>query len=109
MLLQFEKTHVDAVLPGKNHDSDTGMDVTCIEDFTVPAGGSAVVGVGLKFAFIQPGYWVKIEGRSGLGFKHGIMPHPGIIDSVIEVMLVLNFITLLVQITKVKLVIGSLS
>jgi dUTP pyrophosphatase len=81
MLLQFEKTHVDAVLPGKNHDSDTGMDVTCIEDFTVPAGGSAVVGVGLKFAFIQPGYWVKIEGRSGLGFKHGIMPHPGIIDS----------------------------
>ena len=81
MLLQFEKTHVDAVLPGKNHDSDTGMDVTCIEDFTIPARGSAVVGVGLKFAFIQPGYWVKVEGRSGLGFKHGIMPHPGIIDS----------------------------
>ena len=51
MLLQFEKTHVDAVLPGKNHDSDTGMDVTCIEDFTIPAHGSAVVGVGLKFAF----------------------------------------------------------
>ena len=81
MLLQFEKTHVDAVLPGKNHDSDTGMDVTCIEDFTIPAHGSTVVGVGLKFAFIQPGYWVKVEGRSGLGFKHGIMPHPGIIDS----------------------------
>tara|TARA_R110000765_G_scaffold1890_8_gene5201 strand:+ start:594 stop:1016 length:423 start_codon:yes stop_codon:yes gene_type:complete len=81
MLLQFEKTHVDAVLPGKNHDSDTGMDVTCIEDFTIPARGSAVVGVGLKFAFIQPGYWVKVEGRSGLGFKHGLMPHPGIIDS----------------------------
>ena len=81
MKLQFEKTHVDAVLPGKNHDSDTGMDVTCIEDFTIPAHGSTVVGVGLKFAFIQPGYWVKVEGRSGLGFKHGIMPHPGIIDS----------------------------
>ena len=80
MLLQFEKTHVDAVLPGKNLDSDTGMDVTCIEDFTIPPHGSAVVGVGLKFAFIQPGYWVKVEGRSGLGFKHGIMPHPGIID-----------------------------
>jgi dUTP pyrophosphatase len=80
MKLQFEKTHVDAVLPDKNHDSDTGMDVTCIEDFTIPAGGSTVVGVGLKFAFIEPGYWVKVEGRSGLGFKHGIMPHPGIID-----------------------------
>tara|TARA_R100001377_G_C3186157_1_gene108644 strand:+ start:200 stop:667 length:468 start_codon:yes stop_codon:yes gene_type:complete len=80
MKLQFEKTHVDAVLPGKNHDSDTGMDVTCIEDFIIPAGGSAVVSVGLKFAFIEPGYWVKVEGRSGLGFKYGVMPHPGIID-----------------------------
>ena len=81
MLLQFEKTHVDAVLPGKNHATDTGMDVTCIEDFTIPAHGSTVVDVGLKFAFIEPGYWIKIEGRSGLGFKHGILPHPGIIDN----------------------------
>ena len=80
MRLKFEKTHVDAVLPVKNHDNDTGMDVTCDEDFVIPAHGSAVVGVGLKFAFIEPGYWVKVEGRSGLGFKHGIMPHPGIID-----------------------------
>jgi len=80
MLLQFEKTHADAVLPVKNHATDTGMDVTCVEDFVIPAGGSAVVDVGLKVAFIEPGYWFKVEGRSGLGFKHGIMPHPGIID-----------------------------
>lgn len=80
MKLKFEKTHADAVLPIKNHDNDTGMDVTCVEDFVVPGNGSTVVDVGLKFAFIEPGYWVKVEGRSGLGFKHGIMPHPGIID-----------------------------
>ena len=80
MKLKFEKTHVDAVLPIKNHQSDTGMDVTSVEDVTIPARGSAVVNVGLKFAFIEPGYWVKVEGRSGLGFKYGIMPHPGIID-----------------------------
>ena len=80
MTLIFEKTHVDAILPVKNHDNDTGMDVTSIEDMTIPARGSAVVGVGLKFAYIEPGFWVKIEGRSGLGFKHGIMPHSGIID-----------------------------
>ena len=79
--LSFEKTHVDAVLPVKNHDSDTGMDVTSVEDILIPARGSAVVGVGLKFAYIEHGFWVKVEGRSGLGFKHGIMPHPGIIDS----------------------------
>ena len=80
MKLQFEKTHVDAVIPVKNHVEDTGMDVTCIEDFTIPAHGSAVVGVGLKFAYIEPGYWVGISGRSGLGFKHGVHPHPGVID-----------------------------
>lgn len=81
MLLQFEKTHADAVLPVKNHATDTGMDVTCVEDFVILAGGSAVVDVGLKVAHIEPGYWFKVEGRSGLGFKHGIMPHPGIIDN----------------------------
>jgi dUTP pyrophosphatase len=80
MTLKFEKTHVDAILPVKNHDNDTGMDVTSIEDITIPARGSAVVGVGLKFAYIEPGFWIKVEGRSGLGFKHGIMPHSGIID-----------------------------
>ena len=80
MELKFEKTSSKAVLPGKNHDNDTGLDVTSVVDVTIPAKGSAVVDVGLKFSFIEPGYWVKIEGRSGLGFKHGIMPHPGIID-----------------------------
>jgi len=80
MTLKFEKTHVDAILPVKNHDNDTGMDVTSIEDITIPARGSAIVDVGLKFAYIESGFWVKVEGRSGLGFKHGIMPHSGIID-----------------------------
>lgn len=80
MELRFEKTNSSAVLPSKNHKDDTGLDVTSVVSVVVPAKGSAVVDVGLKFSFIEPGYWVKIEGRSGLGFKHGIMPHPGIID-----------------------------
>tara|TARA_R110002124_G_scaffold107014_1_gene259215 strand:+ start:627 stop:977 length:351 start_codon:yes stop_codon:yes gene_type:complete len=56
------------------------LDVTCVEDKVIRAQSSAVLEVGLKFAYIEPGYWVRIEGRSGLGFKHGILPHPGIID-----------------------------
>lgn len=79
--LEFEKTHEDAQLPQKNNDSDTGYDVFCVEDKLIPARGSAVVGVGLKFANIPHGYWIRVEGRSGLGFKHGILPHPGIIDN----------------------------
>lgn len=79
-VLKFEKTHDLAKLPTKNHDSDTGYDVYSIEDRVIPGKGSAVVGVGLKFASIPEGYWVKVESRSGLGFKHSILAHPGIID-----------------------------
>ena len=79
-VLKFEKTHELAKLPCKNHESDTGYDVYSIEDVIIPARSSNVVGVGLKFASIPEGYWVKVESRSGLGFKHGIMAHPGIID-----------------------------
>jgi len=80
-VLKFEKTHELAKLPTKNHESDTGYDVYSIEDKVVLARSSAVAGVGLKFADIPEGYWVKVESRSGLGFKHGITAHPGIIDN----------------------------
>jgi dUTP pyrophosphatase len=79
--LKFKLTHPDAKLPTKNHADDTGFDVYSVETKTIPARGSAVVDVGLEFADITPGYWVKVEGRSGLGFKHNIVPHAGIIDS----------------------------
>ena len=80
MVVKFKKTNDKAVIPSKNNESDTGLDVASVEDKVIPARGSAVVDVGLKFAFIDLGFWVKVEGRSGLGFKHGIIPHPGIID-----------------------------
>jgi dUTP pyrophosphatase len=79
-VLKFEKTHNLAKLPIKNHESDTGYDVYAVEDIEIPAKGSNVVPVGLKFAYIPEGYWVKVESRSGLGFKYGIIAHPGIID-----------------------------
>jgi len=79
-VLKFKKTHDLAKLPTKNNESDTGYDVYSVEDKVIPARGSAVVEVGLKFASIPEGYWIKVESRSGLGFKHGIMSHPGIID-----------------------------
>jgi len=79
-VLKFEKTHELAKLPVKNHESDTGYDVFSVEDKIIPAKNYAIVGVGLKFADIPEGYWIKVESRSGLGFKHSIFAHPGIID-----------------------------
>jgi dUTP pyrophosphatase len=79
-LLKFKKVHPDAKLPTKNNASDVGFDVYSVENKAIPARGSAVVDVGLEFADISPNFWVKVEGRSGLGFKYGVSPHPGIID-----------------------------
>ena len=83
--IKFVKTHEKAVLPKYNHSDpytgDSGLDVTAVEDINIPYGGSAVVQVGLKLAYITPGYWFKVEGRSGLGFKYSIIPHYGIIDN----------------------------
>jgi len=84
--LKFVKTHEDAILPSQNHPGelvgDTGYDIFSVADIVVPARKSAVVPVGLKVGYIQPGYWFKIEARSGLGFKHSVQPHAGIIDCV---------------------------
>ena len=99
--VRFKKTHDNAVLPHQNNvvddgTSDSGYDLYAVEDTLIPRSdsapsvqgfpsevriGHAVVPVGIEVAYIQPGYWFKIEGRSGLGFKHGIQPHFGIIDN----------------------------
>lgn len=84
-VIKVKKTHPDAVLPVANNKEpgtgDTGFDLVSIEDKFIPSGGSAVVGVGLTLADISPGYWIRIEPRSGLGFKHNIQPHLGVIDN----------------------------
>jgi len=83
--IKFVKTHDLAVLPKFNHADpyvgDSGLDLTAVEQVNIPARGSAVVAVGLKLAYITPGYWIRVEGRSGVGFKKSIFPHFGIIDN----------------------------
>lgn len=83
--LKFIKTHPDAVLPKRNHNDpifgDTGYDVTAVEDAVIPARGATVVPVGLKLGQVPPGFWIRIESRSGLQFKHNISAFNGIIDN----------------------------
>jgi len=78
--MRFEKTHPDAQLPKKNFDSDAGWDLFAVETTEIPARGRSVVPVGLKLAYLEPGYWIKVASRSGLSFKSGILAHPGVID-----------------------------
>ena len=83
--VKFIKTHPDAQLPRANNDEigtgDSGYDLVAVEDVLIKADSSAGVPVGLTLAYIEPGFWFRIEPRSGLGFKHSIQPHLGVIDN----------------------------
>jgi dUTP pyrophosphatase len=81
----FIKTHEDARLPERNNKEpltgDTGYDIYAVEDTEIAAHSTAVVPIGLDIGYITAGYWIRIESRSGLFFKHGITAFPGIIDT----------------------------
>jgi dUTP pyrophosphatase len=83
--VRFVKTHEDAELPVANDNSaltgDTGYDLYAVEDLVIPSCNSAVVDVGLTLSYVDPGYWFRIEPRSGLGFNYSIQPHLGVIDN----------------------------
>ena len=84
-VIKIKKTHADAVLPTANNKEpgtgDSGYDLVSVENKVIPPMGSQVIPVGLTVADISPGYWFRIEPRSGLGFKHNIQPHLGVIDN----------------------------
>lgn len=85
MNIKVVKTHPKAVLPTANNNEtgtgDTGYDLVAVESVLIHSRSSAVVPVGLTLADITPGYWIRIEPRSGMGFKHSIQPHLGVIDN----------------------------
>ena len=91
VLIKFVKTHEDAKLPEKAHNDDNCFDLFAVEDTIVtgsrasPTGevsiGSNVVPVGIKVGFISPGFGFVIKPKSGLGFKAGLQPHLGEIDT----------------------------
>ena len=83
--VKFVKTHPDAQLPKANNSEigtgDSGYDLTAVDGAKIYAGYSAVIPVGLTLAHIEEGFWFRIEPRSGLGFKHSVQPHLGVIDN----------------------------
>lgn len=96
--VKFLKTHDNAKLPTRNHGNiildegtrmqreipgtcDSGYDIYCCVDEIIPARSAKEIETGITVASITPGYWFRIEARSGLGFKHKLFPHFGIIDN----------------------------
>ncbi len=77
----FEKIHQNAQLPKKNYPEDVGWDIFAIEKQTIAGKSSAIIKTGLKLAFLEEGYWIKIESRSGMAFKHDVVAFQGVIDN----------------------------
>ena len=77
----FEKTDQNALLPKKAYPQDVGWDIFSIENVVIPAKWQKNLKTGLKLAFLDEGYWFKIESRSGLAFKNDIVAFQGIIDN----------------------------
>ena len=96
--IRFIKTHPDAQLPSKAYsEGDNCFDLYCCEETIVPPSqttqevdnprgyavkiGSALVPVGLKVAYITPGFGFVVKDKSGLGFKHQLSHYGGEIDN----------------------------
>ncbi len=69
-----------AHMPERAHEDDAGYDLRARDAFEIAHGGAAIVDTGVHIA-IPHGYYGKIEGKSGLNVKHGIVSLGGVIDS----------------------------
>ena len=68
-----------AVMPTRAHDTDAGLDLYCRETKMLWAGKSVVFDTGVHVE-LPHGYFGKIESKSGLNTKHGIVSLGGVID-----------------------------
>lgn len=80
MELKVKKLVPEAVLPQKNHPTDSGFDLYSIEDKTLKAGERTRIRTGIACTFPK-GFGGEIRGRSGLTAKTGLMVLQGTIDS----------------------------
>lgn len=68
-----------AFLPERAHATDAGADLRTPIDVLIPARGSATIDTGVHME-IPNGYYGKIESKSGLNVKHGVVALGGVID-----------------------------
>lgn len=68
-----------AFMPQRGHDTDAGLDLRAMWLQTISPRGSASFDTGVHLE-IPAGYYGKIESRSGLNVKRGIVSCGGVID-----------------------------
>lgn len=68
-----------AITPTRAHPTDAGLDLYCREDIRVWPESPAVFDTGVHIE-LPPGYYGKIESKSGLNVKYDIVACGGVID-----------------------------
>lgn len=78
----IEKCHEDAIIPEYAHETDSGMDVYALDDYTIAPGETKLIPTGIKMA-IPLGYEIQVRPKSGraLKTKLRVANTPGTIDS----------------------------
>lgn len=69
-----------ATLPARAHDTDAGLDLYSRTTEGMMPGQSAVFDTGVHIE-LPHGCYARVEGRSGLNIKYGIVVPSGIIDN----------------------------
>lgn len=68
-----------AYVPERAHETDAGMDLRTPSFVIVPAHGSACIDTGVHIE-LPAGTYGKLESKSGLNVKHGVVSLGGVID-----------------------------
>lgn len=68
-----------ARLPERAYPSDAGMDIFSREEKVILPGESAVFDTGVHVE-LPEGTFMKLESKSGLNVKYGVVSHGGVID-----------------------------
>ena len=80
MQLPVKKFHPDAKLPAYAHQTDAGMDLFTVEDFTLRPGEHRIVPTGVGFA-VPVGYAALTWDKGGVALKRHIKVMGGVFDS----------------------------
>lgn len=73
------KLDAGAYMPVRAHATDAGLDLRTPGLVKIPAGGSAVIDTGVHVE-LPEGFYGKIESKSGLNVKSGVVSLGGTID-----------------------------
>jgi dUTP pyrophosphatase len=81
MKLKIKKLHPDAIIPQYAHVGDAGMDLYCVEAFSLTPGERKSIPTGIAME-IPPGHVGLVWDKSGLSHKYGLKTLGGVIDSI---------------------------